>query len=74
MKAVAVLKGDKATGTILFSQNCNGGAVTVQVLIDGLTPNSKFGFHIHEKGDLTQGCTSFGGHYNPDSVSIIFFL
>ena len=23
------------------------------------------GFHIHEKGDLSKGCASMGGHYNP---------
>lgn len=31
----------------------------------GLKPNSLHGFHIHEFGDLIEGCKTAGAHYNP---------
>ena len=61
MKAVAVFKGGKVKGHVLFIQNKT--SVTVQVHLDGLRPG-KQGFHIHEYGDI-RDCKSAGGHYNP---------
>jgi len=34
----------------------------------GLTFENKYGFHIHEKGDVKKGCESTGLHYNPTKV------
>ncbi|KAL1140268.1 hypothetical protein AAG570_000200 [Ranatra chinensis] len=34
-------------------------------IIERLQPNKEHGFHIHEKGDLSSGCASAAGHFNP---------
>lgn len=70
-KAIAVLSdpnGGPVRGNVTFTQNGCGNPVLVEVAILGLTPGLK-GFHIHEKGDLSNGCLSTGGHYNPDKVN-----
>jgi len=65
-KAVAVLKGDKVCGTIWFEQAASGGAVSVKGELKGLAPGLH-GFHVHQFGDTTDGCTSAGPHFNPKS-------
>ncbi|KAF8835643.1 hypothetical protein BDN67DRAFT_992386 [Paxillus ammoniavirescens] len=65
-KAVVVLKGDSpVTGTVTFVQSAKGGPVTISGELQNLDPSSKRGFHIHELGDLSQGCLSTGSHFNP---------
>nr|CAD7448824.1 unnamed protein product [Timema bartmani] len=51
-------------GNVTFVQT-DSGAVTVTGAILGLN-TGKHGFHIHEKGDITGGCMSAGGHFNPE--------
>ena len=58
---------DKVKGTILLMQ-APGTATLIKGTITGLTPG-KHGFHIHEFGDMSDGCKSMGGHYNPDGVN-----
>ncbi|NP_001273808.1 superoxide dismutase 1, soluble [Musca domestica] len=38
--------------------------VVVDGVVDGLTPGLH-GIHVHESGDVSAGCASVGGHYNP---------
>ena len=51
------------TGTVTFSEEVGGG-IRVKVNLKGL-PAGKHGFHIHEAGDLREGCTSACAHFNP---------
>ncbi|MFA9479473.1 superoxide dismutase family protein [Phycisphaerales bacterium AB-hyl4] len=66
---VAVVHGTSegdASGTVRFKQD-HRGRVTVTARIEGLEPNQKHGFHVHEFGDCSaDDATSAGGHYNPE--------
>lgn len=65
-KAVALLKGDAGvSGVVYFEQEKEEDHTTISWEITGNTPNALRGFHIHEFGDNTNGCTSAGPHYNP---------
>lgn len=61
--------GQDISGNVTFTQLADG---KVQVLgsIFGLS-QGEYGFHIHEKGDITGGCLSTGPHFNPEHVSFI---
>ncbi|KAG7169674.1 Superoxide dismutase [Cu-Zn]-like 3 [Homarus americanus] len=63
-KAVAVLEGS-VEGTLVLTQDTPPtGATRVEGTITGLTPGLH-GFHVHQFGDLSGGCGTAGGHYNP---------
>lgn len=54
-------------GNITFTQARNSDAVTITGVVTGLS-KGHHGFHIHEKGDLREGCASTGSHFNPQKV------
>ena len=60
--AVLAENKDNITGVIKFKEERNGVKITYHII--GLT-DGKHGFHIHEYGDLTDGCTSACAHFNP---------
>ena len=73
-KAVATIEPSKAattqptnsgvTGTVTFT--VDGDHLKFVADIDGLAGNSEHGFHIHDKGDLSDPeLKSAGGHFNP---------
>ena len=57
---------DEVKGSILLLSKPGKGTV-IRGKITGLEPG-EHGFHIHEYGDLSNGCESAGGHYNPDGT------
>jgi len=68
LKAVAVLSGDQnLKGVVTFSQENANTAVQVDATFENL-PKGAHGFHIHEFGDRTNGCTSAGAHFNPHNA------
>ncbi|XP_033127259.1 superoxide dismutase [Cu-Zn]-like [Anneissia japonica] len=64
IKAVCILVGEKVKGVINFEQADADSAVKVSGEVTGLIPG-QHGFHIHEFGDYTSGCSSAGSHFNP---------
>merc|ERR1711991_1212890 len=62
--ASCTLVGDGISGTVSFSQANAEAETTITVEINGV-PEGNHGFHIHQHGDLTNGCKSTGGHFNP---------
>ncbi|GBP74220.1 Copper chaperone for superoxide dismutase [Eumeta japonica] len=56
-------KSSGVMGVVRFQQTAEGPLV-VDGTVDGLKPG-EHGLHVHEAGDLSQGCKSIGGHYNP---------
>lgn len=67
-KYIAIINSDKNNsknikGKIFFEELKNG-LTKIHGYINGL-PKGYHGFHIHESGNLTNGCDSLKGHYNP---------
>lgn len=68
-RAIVLLKSDKIEGIVTFTE-LPDNRVHVQGVIKGMPPG-QYGFHVHQFGDITKGCGSAGGHFNPDNVSTV---
>ena len=66
IEAVAVIDTGKIQGTVVFTQKDEHTSIRIDV--KGLKKNAKHGFHIHETGDLREGCKSCCAHYNPNNT------
>lgn len=64
VRARAVLLSRDVRGVVTFEQPLQGGPTRITGTIRGLE-DGEHGFHIHEYGDLSDGCTSAGAHFNP---------
>ena len=65
-KAIAFfnrLTNNNISGKVIFEQV--GSSLQMKIDLQGFEPNHTFAIHIHEFGDLTDGCTSLGAHFNP---------
>ncbi|XP_063892308.1 uncharacterized protein LOC110372709 isoform X2 [Helicoverpa armigera] len=63
-RAIVRLDGDGVTGAITFTKQEDGN-VRITGTVSGMAPGL-YGFHVHETGDITKGCGSTGGHFNPN--------
>lgn len=61
---IAPTQGNTASGSVTLT--AEEGGVRLTGVVQGLKPNSEFGFHVHEKGDCSApDASSAGGHFNP---------
>ena len=62
-------KGETGFGIVKFKQQGVYSPTEISGEFTGLTPNHKHGFHIHQFGNLVEGCKTAGPHYNPFSLT-----
>ena len=63
-KAIAIIatNNNNISGKVIFSRGKRGLKISYE--IKGLS-DGEHGFHIHQYGDLSDGCTSACAHFNP---------
>lgn len=63
--AIAIFYGPKVKGTVTFYQPKNKSGSYISFDLKGLGKNRESAIHIHEYGDMRDGCISLGAHWNP---------
>jgi Cu-Zn family superoxide dismutase len=64
MKAICVFSG-KIHGIIHFEQKTLTDSVNISLDLRGFKKKQTHAIHIHEFGNLSEGCMSTGSHFNP---------
>ena len=65
MSAICVFTNNmnkKITGKVVFKETKRG--LQIKINMSGISPGLH-GFHIHQYGDLSEGCGSLCSHFNP---------
>ncbi|KAF8792532.1 copper chaperone for superoxide dismutase-like [Argiope bruennichi] len=62
--AVAEIKGECGIFGVVRFHQADKDLCVIDGTVDGLS-SGEHGLHIHEYGDLSQGCESIGPHFNP---------
>jgi len=65
--AIAVL--NNMHGYVMFTDTPRYGGADVEFKLQGFEAGKTHAIHLHELGDLSRGCDSLGGHYNPAHVT-----
>ena len=63
-EAICVLQNSEITGNIIFKMNYSTNIMKISLDLKNV-PSGYHGFHIHESGDLREGCKSLCKHFNP---------
>ena len=71
VKLISAQDSDPVIGYLTLIETSEG--VHVHGKIVGLK-KGLHGFHVHQKGDLGNGCKNAGGHFNPFEVLQIFIV
>ena len=64
IEAVCVINQNNIEGYIIFRENLKDKCIDISISLKGIKPGLH-GFHIHEYGDLREGCKSVCAHFNP---------
>ena len=65
IRGIAVFQDKKIKGTVIFTEDLKKNDVIIEITLSGLKKNALLGFHVHEAGDLSDGCASACAHFNP---------